>query len=402
MDLLPADILPFDEERECDYKGEHYSVRDNGVVMRHVHNGEKARKYDNVWTLGTRKASDGYLYVSNHRVHVIVATAFHGEHDSTKFVVDHIDTNRCNNRAENLRWLTRLENVLNNPVTLKRITYLCGGDIQKFIDNPSCLRDLTGSNQDLMWMRTVSAEEARNAYERIMSWAALPSSATPSKGGKMGEWIYSSSAPQSWQPDFSNRDKPNEPSKEAEQAPKAMTVKDLRLTSDRPIVVQDTFFDRAMLYDVDGNPIGPEPTRKEKRELRESNLPGYFETSNKLAQYIGWKPNTKPEFLCCPTEVSENPLQEYADRLIEGADFVVPVYGPSIVYKHIIDHNQLLVITRIPNGVKNFGLARVTWNGKVFIHESIGTYFEENGVMAAFTRAQGKEWTGGDSIDFYC
>ena len=402
MDLLLAEILPFDEERECDYKGEHYSVRDNGAVLRHVHNGEKARKYDNVWTLGTRKSSDGYLYVSNHRVHVIVATAFHGEHDSTKFVVDHIDTNRCNNRAENLRWLTRLENVLNNLVTLKRITYLCGGDIQKFIDNPSCMRDLTGSNQDLMWMRTVSAEEARNAYEKIMSWAALPSSATPSKGGTMGEWIYSSSAPQSWQPDFSGRDKPNEPSIEAEQAPKAMTVKDLRITSDRPIVIQDSFFDRAMLYDVEGNPIGPKPTRKEKRALRESNLPEYFETSNKLAQYIGWKPNTKPEFPCCPTEVSENPLQEYADRLIEGADFVVPVYGPSTVYKHIIDHNQLLVITRIPNGVKNFGLARVTWNGKVFVHESIGTYFEENGVMAAFTRAPGKEWTGPDSIDDYC
>ena len=31
MDLLPADIFPFDEELECDYKGEHYSERDNGA-----------------------------------------------------------------------------------------------------------------------------------------------------------------------------------------------------------------------------------------------------------------------------------------------------------------------------------------------------------------------------------
>ncbi|MBQ4395758.1 MAG: HNH endonuclease [Paludibacteraceae bacterium] len=402
MDLWPADILPFDEERECDYKGEHYSVRDNGAIMRHARVGKPIRKDDNVWRLGKKDEKTGYMIFCSARVHIIVATAFHGEHDSTKFVVDHIDTNRCNNRPDNLRWLTRLENALNNPATLKKITFLCGGDIQKFLDDPSCLRDTTGTNQDVMWMRAVTSEEARNAYERIMSWAALPSSATPSKGGKMGEWIYSSSAPQSWQPDFSGRDKPNEPSKEVEQAPKHMTVKDLRLTSDRPIVVQDTFFDRATLYDVEGNPIGPQPTRNEKKELRENNLPGYFETSNQLAQYIGWKPNTKPEFPCCPKEVSENPLQEYADRLTEGADFVVPFYGPSTVYKHIIDHNQLLVITRIYNGVKNFGLARVTWNGKVFVHESKGTYFEENGVMAAFTRAQGKEWTGPDSIDDYC
>lgn len=44
----------------------------------------------------------------------------------------------------------------------------------------------------------------------------------------------------------------------------------------------------------------------------------------------------------------------------------------------------------------------ITWNVKAFIHESMGTYFEENGVMAAFTRAQGLEWDGPESIDEYC
>ena len=45
-------------------------------------------------------------------VHRIVATAFHGEQPSEKHIVDHIDTNRRNNRAENLRWITRLDNLL--------------------------------------------------------------------------------------------------------------------------------------------------------------------------------------------------------------------------------------------------------------------------------------------------
>ena len=35
-------------------------------------------------------------------VHRIVATAFHGEQPSVKHIVDHIDTNRRNNRVENL------------------------------------------------------------------------------------------------------------------------------------------------------------------------------------------------------------------------------------------------------------------------------------------------------------
>ena len=34
----------FTEVRECDYKDEHYSVRDNGAVYRHAREGKKVRK----------------------------------------------------------------------------------------------------------------------------------------------------------------------------------------------------------------------------------------------------------------------------------------------------------------------------------------------------------------------
>lgn len=163
----------FKEIRECDYKGEHYSVRDNGAVMRHVRPGKRARKDDNVWTFGLRDERTAYMILGTHRVHIIVATAFLGAKDSKIYVVDHIDTNRCNNRIVNLRWFTRLENALNNPITRRRIEILCGGDIQKFIDNPACLRASVGSLQtrDLAWMRTVTAEEAKNAYENLLNWA---------------------------------------------------------------------------------------------------------------------------------------------------------------------------------------------------------------------------------------
>lgn len=59
--------------------------------------------------------------------------------------------------------------------------------------------------------------------------------------------------------------------------------------------------------------------------------------------------------------------------------------------------------TKLPkSGPKSFGLAEVLWNGNVFIHKAVSTYFEENGVRAAYAREQGKVWDGPESIDDYC
>lgn len=336
----------FNEVKDCDYKGEHYSVRDNGAIMRHPRSN-KARPKDNIWTFGEQDEKTGYMLFCGARVHIIVATAFYEAHDSKIFVVDHIDTNRCNNRIENLRWLTRLENALNNPVTRKRIEYLCGGDIQKFINDPSCLRDLTGTNQDLSWMRTVNAEEAKIAYERVMSWAILSSNQTPSTGGKLGEWIY--------QP-------------------------------------------KKMYYNVWEKPIGEEHVKNAPPITAQEEK--YSVTSNKLAVYIGWTSN--PEFPCCPIDISDNPLQDYLNNLKIGKIFVKTYYGESLVHEYTIYNDKLLVITKIIDGIKNFALTEVTWDGDVFIHRSRRTFFEENGARAAYVEAQDQEWIGPDSIDFYC
>lgn len=189
-----VDVNEYTHEATCEYKGEVYSVRDNGAVMRHAREGKKVRKLDNVWTFGTKDTIKGYMMINSHRVHIIVAKAFIPGNEDGKMIVDHIDTNRCNNRVENLRWLTRLENVLLNEATLKRVTFLCGGDINKFIENPSCLQDLTCNNQDIMWMRTVTPEEAKLAWEHISNWAKRPSSTFKMMRQKEGtknleEWL---------------------------------------------------------------------------------------------------------------------------------------------------------------------------------------------------------------------
>jgi hypothetical protein len=175
--------LDFCREIECTYKDELYSVRDNGAVLRYPHDGKRERKYDNQWIFG-KPNKDGYLVIASVRVHSIIATAFHGVPPSKNHVVDHLDTNRQNNRPENLRWVTRLENILLNPITAKKIILRCGS-IEVFLSDPSKFRDKF-PEQNINWMYTVNIQEAQTSLERMLDWAK--SDKRPS-GGSLGKWI---------------------------------------------------------------------------------------------------------------------------------------------------------------------------------------------------------------------
>lgn len=182
---MAVSLDDFEEQKECVYKGERYSARDNGAVLRYSIDGKRQRPSDNQWTFGKLNKQKGYFYLSSEPVHRIVATAFHGIQPSEKHIVDHIDTNQRNNRPENLRWITRLENILLNPITLSRIIYKYG-NIENFLSNPS--KPLDGVlEKNFDWMRTVTKEESDNARSNLIKWAKegkIP------KGGKLGEWVF--------------------------------------------------------------------------------------------------------------------------------------------------------------------------------------------------------------------
>ncbi len=348
-------INDFNEQRECSYKGEKYSVRDNGAVYRHALDPTKPRRLDNQWTFGRKNKTNGYMTIGAHRIHIIVATAFLGEHDSKKDIVDHIDTNRCNNRVDNLRWLTRLENALNNPATRKKIEFLCGGDIQRFIDNPHCLQDKTGSNQDVMWMRTVSKEEAKNAYERVMQWAQEPNKKERTKG-KVGEWIY---------------------------MPRELFGYNNSLAN---IVRKE-------------ETVGLNNKNNDyKFEKKTSNL---FDSLTPYALQKAWK--TPTEFPLCPIPTEESPLLQYLHNMKKDATITENKYG-----KHIIDdfalNNDNSIIVRChadkKDTIKPFSLITITYEDRKYIHEGT-TFFEEKGALKHFTLALGLEWTGEDGIDTY-
>ena len=78
--------------------------------------------------LTPRKKNNGYLFVGLSKgskksqkqkyIHRLVASAFI-ENTLSKKEVDHIDGNRQNNNVENLRWVSRIENV-RNPNTIHK------------------------------------------------------------------------------------------------------------------------------------------------------------------------------------------------------------------------------------------------------------------------------------------
>lgn len=177
-------------ESECVYKDERYSVRDNGAVFRYPLDGKRTRPTDNNWTFGKLNSKTGYLEIASVRIHRIVATAFHGQPITKEHVVDHIDTNKQNNRPDNLRWVTRLENILLNPITARRIELVCGS-VEAFLDNPSKFRDKF-QEPNYEWMCTVSVQEAQSSKTRLLAWAE---SDKPLQGGTLGGWIYNRSLP---------------------------------------------------------------------------------------------------------------------------------------------------------------------------------------------------------------
>lgn len=353
----------FETEKRCVYKDRLYSVRDNGSVYRHQKEGGRLAPLDNKWTFGKKDDSDGYMKVAGVRIHQIVATAFHGVPEDPEMVVDHIDTNRCNNRPENLRWVTRLENALNNPYTRNKIIFLCGS-VEAFLNDPSILRHLA-FEPDISWMRTVTKEEAAKCRKHLDRWAQADNHDTKLTGERRGygEWIY--------EDDYSNR-------------------------SDDLLKSDWTVMEQRKSYAKQRAEIEAEPIRFNEDQsfaLKDSLTPG--------AKQINWKIPT--EFPLCPDLSSESPLEEYMGNLVQDKTFCQnKLYHSEIVKAELsLDRSHIAVITTT-SGATNFALTEIRYEDGFFIHKSIRTFFSKKGAEKYYTLSIGKEWTEGDVLEDFC
>ena len=169
--MMKVSVHDFQREVDCIYDDEQYSVRDNGAVCRQRRENKRKRPLDDVWTYGKFTARDGYRKICSTPLHRIVATAFHGEQPSPDHVVDHIDTNRLNNQPENLRWVTRLENILDNPKTLRRIEYKWGS-LEGLLNDPNPA-EKTDPIANRSWMIQALIEETFEEESTIDSLTPL-------------------------------------------------------------------------------------------------------------------------------------------------------------------------------------------------------------------------------------
>ena len=316
----------YEEVRECDYKGEHYSVRDNGAVMRHPQDGKRQRKYDNVWTFGKTNIKTGYNYIASIVVHRIVAFAFLGLPPTPQHVVDHIDTNKQNNRPDNLRWVTKLENVLDNPITRARIENICGS-IEVFLKDPSVLRGHEKTDPNFYWMRTVSPKEARISREKLMQWAK---ERPASKGGIISEWLFDESKPTS-----SNRENYSGASRHIDNSQELPTVSASEIIK----ISHSTRIE---------DPV-------EVSNETESLTPNVIQ--------VNWR--TPTEFPLCPQEQVDNPLIEYQSRMIHGSVFCHNQYQDSLVIDTAIVENgtalYIMCKSSDNSALKPWSLAKISY-----------------------------------------
>ena len=295
----------FEVEKSCNYKDETYHVRDNGSILRKQKPGKRKRPLDEKWSFGKPSNHNGYMSFSSETVHRIVASAFHGSQPSDNHVVDHIDTNKRNNRPENLRWVTKLENILLNPISLKKILWKYGS-IDNFLENPSSPLD-KNLEQSFDWMRTVTKAEAENTRKNLISWAKenkLP------KGGELGEWIYQKT----------NIDtNPYIPLKNPEE--------------------NNNNTEKFKFVEYIENEIDESTTSSPF--CKKSKTPNAAE----VVKFIEDKPN---EFPRTPEVIVSEPLQKYYDNLESGVPFFRSHKGDYVVVKRKFseDKNSILVMCR--------------------------------------------------------
>ena len=387
------EINTYTQEKECFFQNEHYSVRDNGAVLRHSQEGRRLRKLDDQWTFGKLNERTGYLEIASVRIHRIVATAFHGEPPTKEHVVDHIDTNKQNNRPENLRWVTRLENILLNPITVKRIETVCDCTIDEFLQDIDKYRDiLKSAPTDISWMRRVSADEGKATLENMLIWAE--SESKPS-GQSLGEWVYQ-------RLDRETNEGVARIFEEVEKKTGLSRDEICSFTKRRGRYYEARIYAAKQLnkkMNLSPEQIGrimnlstgiveqylgiiPDVFSNDGKEMYDKELQIRLALTNKNYLQENWFGDS--DLPLCPQKPEEQTLDRYAQNLTPNALFYKTDFSSAFIVKSELmeSNNRLLVMYRVVNKdspkEERWGIMSITLVDEVFVHKIITNY---NGTL---------------------
>jgi hypothetical protein len=127
-------------------------------------------------------------------------------------------------------------------------------------------------------------------------------------------------------------------------------------------------------------------------------------SKNAMQKFQSWR--TPTEFPLCPQDEMKNTLADYFQNLKVGEVFSRNEFVIMLIEQFAIseDRSRMWVVCKSSDdgSIKPFSLSEVSLTNSVFIHESLGTFFEQVGVEKQFILKQGLEWTGGDTRDDFC
>ena len=351
------------EVKECSWKDEHYLVREDGFIYRKPKEGSRKRKLDEVWSVGSMEESTGYCKFGGERVHLIVATAFHGHHDTKKFIVEHIDGNRAHNAPSNLRWISKLKAAFDNPDNIQKLLIYFPNGLQEFLENPSLLKQRGCVFPEISWIGGVTSDEAKDAYE---------------KSQNNGEGLFIEQNKQ-YIPSVKTKEDNYHPFAEGEN------IAEFLKSSER------------------------ESRLQEKMEEFLSFVPDtedwkYFMTVSPTPLVLQDNWMTPTEFPCCPDKADTDTIRHYHEMLSTDVLFCKNEKWESFVLDTALseDQSKLWVLTDSKTGLKRWALTEIYIKEGFIVHCAVGTFFEKVGAEKQFTLIQGKEWTGGDTFDDYC
>lgn len=130
---------------------------------------------------------------------------------------------------------------------------------------------------------------------------------------------------------------------------------------------------------LQGGTLGEWVYNRSLPNVQIEKVPEFTNSLTQNSKQQNWK--TPTEFPCCPQEIGNNPIVNYATKLKAEKVFSQNQYSKSIIedFTKSKDEDILWIICRNSdnNAIKPYSLAEVTFQKDIFVHNNLGSFFQK-------------------------